>query len=581
MHRISQDALRPQLVPFLATRLIFTGVGGFNPLSQGLEFTLSPRMAYFRLLVTQSSTSERGIWHEKSESLCSGYKRLHVLCGESLCSETANFLKVGATALLVAMADEGLTPGNAVQLADPVAALQTVAGDVTCKTPLKMADGGYLTAIDIQRHYLEQAEACIGFGFMPEWAPEVCRQWRAIIRDLDQGSDAVAQKLDWGIKLALYANHARSMGVRWDELARLNSVIDQVGKVLDAREYPDRPIPIERAIGLKRPIFKQVAALEPLLDSRGLGWEDLRVLLKSRQKFFEIDTRFGQLGPKGIFHSLDLTGMLDHKVSGVDNIEHAVAEPPSIGRARVRGEVIQRLAGTGNVQCDWQQVIDYGERQILDLSDPFTQEESWHPLGRGGGRDARFAHGLADLLTFDVDHGSTDESSQYSRRVAALNCYMSGNYREAEEVLRRLVEEGYEVASNRCHLARSLVLLDRSEEARREIDLAMDDLSNACSYVFPRILFFEWLFAILDGADCASVAAQMKAALRETSAHSEWTIQPMLDYLRPRLGESNFHFLKALAEALSSARAIPRIDEFPQWSDTARSPDFPRAMTRV
>jgi proteasome accessory factor A len=100
LHRIPLDALQPQVIPHLVTRLIYTGAGGFNPLSNGLEFTLSPRVAHIELVVSRSSTNERGIWHTKSESLCSGYSRLHVLCGESLCSETATFLKIGATALM-------------------------------------------------------------------------------------------------------------------------------------------------------------------------------------------------------------------------------------------------------------------------------------------------------------------------------------------------------------------------------------------------------------------------------------------------------------------------------------------------
>jgi hypothetical protein len=38
----------------------------------------------------------------------------------------------------------------------------------------------------------------------------------------------------------------------------------------------------------------------------------------------------------------------------------------------------------------------------------------------------------------------------------------------------------------------------------------------------------------------------------------------MLDHLRPRLGEVNYEFLKALANALSDSSAMPRLDGFPQ-----------------
>lgn len=248
MYRIAQDSLQPEIVPHLVTRLIYTGAGGFNPLSRGLEFTLSPRMAYFQRVITESSTNERGIWHEKSESLCAGYSRLHVLCGESLCSETATFLKIGVTALIVAMADAGLAPGRAVQLADPLAALQRVARDVTCKKPLTMADGRSLTAIEIQRHYLEQVETHLSDGVLPEWAAEVCERWRFILDDLDGDQSSAEKMLDWGIKRALYAHYAKGLGVSWDNLPALNQAVEQMASAPTFRKGRGKTQKLDAAV---------------------------------------------------------------------------------------------------------------------------------------------------------------------------------------------------------------------------------------------------------------------------------------------------------------------------------------------
>jgi proteasome accessory factor A len=291
MHRVSQDALQPQIVPHLVTRLIYTGAGGFNPFSRGLEFTLAPRMAHFHQLITQSSTSSRGIWHSKSEPLCSGYSRLHVLCGESLCSETATFLKTGVTALIVAMADAGHQPGSAVQLADPLAAIHEVAGDVICRKPLRMANGSYRSAISIQRHYLLHAEGHLRDGFMPSWAPEVCRRWRLILDQLEFSPASADKILDWGIKRALYANHARSLKLGWDELPFMNQIIGQLAAALAERKDPEQAMTPKQAIAPRRRMLKEVAALDPLLRSHGLHWNDLRALFASRQKFFESSCR--------------------------------------------------------------------------------------------------------------------------------------------------------------------------------------------------------------------------------------------------------------------------------------------------
>jgi len=567
LHRIPQDGLQPQIIPHLVSRLIYTGAGGFNPLSRGLEFTLSPRMAHFRQVMTENSTSERGIWHEKLEPLSSDYNRLHVLCGESLCSETSTYLKLGTTALIVAMADAGLTPGEAVQLADPVSALHTVAADVSCKKTLEMAQVSRLTAIDIQRHYLKMAEAHLGEGFMPEWAPEVCQRWRAILDDLESDPNSVKQTLDWGIKLALYENHARAMGIPWDELPSLNPVIDEMVSVLEANMEADSTLALERAIAPGQPVPVEIAGLEAPLQSRGLHWEDLWAMLSGREKLFEIDTRFGQLGPNGIFHMLDEAGVLNHRVLGVGKIEQAMTEPPAGSRAQVRGQVIQRLASAENVQCDWQSIVNFNERQVLDLSDPFVQEEVWSPLPQEEVADRRRMRRQGELFSSDGIIGDSAGENPYARRQDAADRILSGDYDGAEAILRGLLEESFMLPSTRCHLARVLLMTDREAEARAQISEAWAIREQASAYVVPRILFFQCVFAMFDGAEISNLVGQISQALRAPDPHLDWIIQPMLDHLRPRLGETNFEFLSALAKALSDVRAMPRLDAFPSWRD--------------
>jgi hypothetical protein len=507
-------------------------------------------MAHFRRVVTVNSTSERGIWHTKSEPLCSGYSRLHVLCGESLCSETAAYLKVGVTALIVAMADAGLTPGGVLQLADPLAAMRSVAGDVTCKKPLRMASGNFMTAIGVQRYYLEQAEAHLGASFMPAWAAEVCRRWRSILDQLEDAPASVEKTLDWGIKLALYANHARNLDIRWDALPLLNQAIGQLGAALNARKGSGIAIPLESAIAPGRRMLKEVTSLEPLLRLQGLGLVDLRRLLSSRQKFFEIDTRFGQLGSRGIFQALDLAGVLNHKISQVADIERAMTEPPASCRSRIRGQVIQRLSGTSNARCDWQSIIDYSQEQVLDLSNPFASEESWRPLPHEN---------------VCMDPGNIDEQSPYTRRQEAVDRIVRGDYAGAEALVRGLLEERFMMPSSYCHLARVLLMTDREEEAREQTRQAWAIRGEASNYVVPRILFFQCLYAIFDGLDTTSLIAQIRTALDRPGSHNDWTVLPMLDHLRPRLGETNYQFLKALAEALSDLSAMPGLNEYPQW----------------
>src|SRR6185295_4796842 len=111
------EVLATQLIPHLVTRILYTGAGGFNNLSSGLMFLLSPRVPHLATARSGQSTYRRGIVHTKNEPLCGGgWRRLHLLCGEGLCSERASWLKLGTTALVVAMVEGGLRPGDAVQL---------------------------------------------------------------------------------------------------------------------------------------------------------------------------------------------------------------------------------------------------------------------------------------------------------------------------------------------------------------------------------------------------------------------------------------------------------------------------------
>jgi proteasome accessory factor A len=378
MHRMSPALMPAQLIPHLVTRVVYAGAGGFHPFSSGLEFTLSPRAAHMERAISSDSTNERGIFHTKDEPLCAGYHRLHVLCGESLCSQLAMFVKFGATSLIVAMAEAGLTPGNAVQLASPLDALRTVAGDLTLKRPLDLKGSARGTAIEIQRHYLEMAEAHRSDSFMPLWAPEVCTQWRRVLDLLDRGPAAAAGALDWPTKLALYMSHAERRGLNWNRLRFWNALLERMRKAIGLAADGGR-FPLEQAIGPETPIPDLVKRLSALLSRRGLEWDELRKMLVLRPEFFEIDMRFGQLGARGLFSMMDEAGALHHRVSGIDNIEHAMRNPPATGRAKLRGAVVKRVAGDGHGGwcCTWQRIYSQRYGRLLDLSDPFAKEELW------------------------------------------------------------------------------------------------------------------------------------------------------------------------------------------------------------
>jgi hypothetical protein len=154
-----------------------------------------------------------------------------------------------------------------------------------------------------------------------------------------------------------------------------------------------------------------------------------------------------------------------------------------------------------------------------------------------------------------------------TRRQDAADRILSWDYSGAEGLLRGLLEEKFALPSTHCHLARVLLMTNRETEARHEISEAWAVREEAPAYVVPRILFFQCVFSMFDAADTTAIVGEIKAALLKPDAYLEWTIQPMLDRLRSQLGETNYQFLKALAEALNDAKAMPQLDEFAQWRD--------------
>jgi hypothetical protein len=400
-HRGAPDAVRDQILPHLVSRIIYTGSGGFNSLSWGLEFTLSPRVPHLSKVLSSDSTHDRGILHTKHEPLSNDHWcRLHLLCGESLCSETAIWLKFGTTALVVAMAEAGLRPARNVTLAQPVKALWAIASDPTCTAQVVLSGGTRATAIEVQRQLLALTEAHVGDAFMPAWADRVCHIWRAILDRLERGPDAVAATLDWAIRHTLYTERLRQNGLSWETVGHWNRVLEALHGSLQASPLRDKMVTVECLLGPSSPVAAEVERTTPFLRQHGLSWDGLRPFVNLRKELLEIDQRFARLGDASVFAALDREpDALAHHVPGVDNIRHAMTNPPAIGRARLRGKAVQRLSGNGNrYVCDWQGIWDRKAGRRLDLSDPLASKQRWQKVPHHEMDPDGFPLGLHEMI---------------------------------------------------------------------------------------------------------------------------------------------------------------------------------------
>lgn len=379
LHTLDPALMPKAIIPHFVSRLIYTGAGGFDATSPGIKFILSPRVPYLTTEISAASQHDRGIYHTRDESLSKrGYHRLHVLCGESNCSHEAMWLKSATTALIVAMADASIQPGAAVYPANAVEAMNVFASDLTLGKEVQGRQTAALTALGIQRHYLECAEAHLHDEFMPPWAEAACRHWREMLDALAEGPDAVLRRLDWAIKYALFSEHIARRGFSWETIHQWNLVVDRTTE----SELPDIELPFNPeeppVSSIEMPWDRIWNRFGRWLVERRLDEDRYRQFLALRNELFEIDVRFSELGEKGIFNSLDAAGVLSHRVAGVDNIEHAMENGPAEGRAGIRAAMIRSHGGNAsNYTCEWDGILDADAHRWFDLTCPLNPAATW------------------------------------------------------------------------------------------------------------------------------------------------------------------------------------------------------------
>tara|TARA_B100000959_G_scaffold282915_1_gene350470 strand:+ start:4535 stop:6046 length:1512 start_codon:yes stop_codon:yes gene_type:complete len=189
------------------TRQLFTGsgkVGCEAPwVPEGsVPFQITQRADFFEEEVGLETTLKRPIINTRDEPHADPllYRRLHVIVGDANLCEVATFLKLGTTAIVLAMVEEEfLDP--AFGIADPVRALQQVSWDTCLKQQLALVDGRTASAVDVQWELLEQAEKYIlqrGTGLIGGPVAElVIRRWEAVLASLESRPTDLVGVVDW------------------------------------------------------------------------------------------------------------------------------------------------------------------------------------------------------------------------------------------------------------------------------------------------------------------------------------------------------------------------------------------------
>jgi proteasome accessory factor PafA2 len=217
-----------QIMAHFVTRQIFCGagkVGAETPTAPAdVWFQLSQRAEFFEEEIGLETTLKRPIVNTRDEPHADPqrFRRLHVIVGDANLAEVSTFLKVGTTALVLAMIEDEALGSPEIQPARPVQAIRQVAADPTLRVAVEVGGGRRATALAIQWELFERARkyaASRGLDVVggEEVGGEVLRRWEAVLHGLEQDPDQVAGQVDWAAKLRLLEAYRERHGLGWDD----------------------------------------------------------------------------------------------------------------------------------------------------------------------------------------------------------------------------------------------------------------------------------------------------------------------------------------------------------------------------
>ncbi|MFW6204182.1 MAG: depupylase/deamidase Dop [Actinomycetota bacterium] len=273
------------LIPFFVSRQVVCGAGRVGIGQDGSKdgFQLSQRADYFEVEVGLETTLKRPIINTRDEPHADPerYRRLHVIVGDANLSEISTYLKLGTTALVLSMIEEGFL-GVDLSIERPVSSLHEVSHDPSLRYLVTLKDGRKLTALQLQLEYAEQARKFVQDRYGPDVDPitaDVLDRWESVLARLEDDPMALSGELDWVSKLAL---------------------------------------------------------LESYRDRDGLEW--------SHPKLHLVDLQYSDVRPrKGLYHRLASLGKMERLVDDAA-VEHATNEPPEDTRAYFRGRCLAQYA---------------------------------------------------------------------------------------------------------------------------------------------------------------------------------------------------------------------------------------------
>ncbi|MEE2040753.1 depupylase/deamidase Dop [Nocardiopsis sp. CT-R113] len=261
------------LIPFFVSRQVVCGSGkvGIGSDGQGSGFQISQRADFFEVEVGLETTLKRPIINTRDEPHADPdrYRRLHVIIGDANMSEISTYLKLGTTALVLSMIEDGFLSVD-LSLEKPVSDLRAVSHDPGLTHRVKLRDGRRMTALELQTEYLDQARKYVEDRFGTDVDPDtadILDRWESVLSRLGSDPMSLATELDWVAKLKVLEGYRSRDGLEWGH-PRLQLVDLQYSDVRADKGIYNRLVARGRMQRLVEETAVSRAVTEPPEDTR-------------------------------------------------------------------------------------------------------------------------------------------------------------------------------------------------------------------------------------------------------------------------------------------------------------------------
>nr|WP_305081024.1 MULTISPECIES: depupylase/deamidase Dop [unclassified Nocardiopsis] len=261
------------LIPFFVSRQVVTGAGkvGIGSDGQGSGYQISQRADFFEVEVGLETTLKRPIINTRDEPHADPdrYRRLHVIIGDANMSEVSTYLKLGMTALVLSMIEDGFLSVD-LSLETPVADLRAISHDPGLTHRVRLRDGRRMTALELQAEYLDQARKYVEDRFGTDVDPDtadILDRWESVLHRLGTDPMSLADELDWVAKLKVLEGYRSRDGLDWSH-PRLQLVDLQYSDVRADKGIYNRLVARGRMRRLLEEPEVERAVTEPPEDTR-------------------------------------------------------------------------------------------------------------------------------------------------------------------------------------------------------------------------------------------------------------------------------------------------------------------------